>query len=67
MINNTSRWDPLVDWEIISGSYLMFVPLFDTTYMVDEILLAMDWAYYVLVLCVTSECWVRHVMFCSEL
>jgi hypothetical protein len=45
----------------------MFVPLFDTAYMVDEILLVMDWAYYVLVLCATSECWVRHVMFCFDL
>jgi hypothetical protein len=33
----------------------MSVPLIDTTYVVDEILflLAMDWAYYVLVLIAT--------------
>jgi hypothetical protein len=45
----------------------MLVPLFDIAYMVDEIILAMYWDYYVLVICATSECWVRHVMFCSEL
>jgi hypothetical protein len=56
--NNTSRWYPLVDWEIISSSYAMLVPLFDTAYMIDEILflLAMDWAYYVLVLIASIEC-----------
>jgi hypothetical protein len=67
MINNTSRWDPLIDWEIISRSYLMFVPLFNIAYMLGEILLAMDWDYYVLVLCETSGCWIRHVMLCFEL
>jgi hypothetical protein len=45
----------------------MFFQLFDIAYMVDEISLVMDWAYYVLVLCVTSECCLRHVMFSSEL
>jgi hypothetical protein len=42
--------------EIRSGPYLMFVLMFDTAYMVDEILflLAMDWAYEVLVLYVTT-------------
>jgi hypothetical protein len=42
------------------------VSLFDTAYMVDEILflLEMDWAYYVLVLIVTIEWWIRHVMCC---
>jgi hypothetical protein len=38
----------------------MFVPLFDTAYMLDEtlFLLAMDWAYYVLVLIATIEWWI---------
>jgi hypothetical protein len=41
--------------EIRSGHYLMFVLRFNIAYIIDEILflLAMDWAYEVLVLYVT--------------
>jgi hypothetical protein len=41
--------------EIRSGPYLMFVLMFNTAYIVDEIffLLAMDWAYEVFIPYVT--------------
>jgi hypothetical protein len=50
--------------EIKSGSYFMVMLWFDIAYMVGEILvlLNMDKAYYVLVLIMTIELWIRHVM-----
>jgi hypothetical protein len=42
--------------EVRSGPYLMFVLMFDTTYIVDEMLflLVVDWDYEVLVPYVTT-------------